>query len=50
LLRIGGLSREQDRGNKNFIACHDTLALSQESSPAVAAENQRRGQSISRVH
>jgi hypothetical protein len=50
LLRIGGLSREQDRGNKNFIACHDTLALSQESSPAVAAENQRRWQSISHFH
>jgi hypothetical protein len=49
-LRTGGLSREQDRGNKNFIACHDTLALSQESSPAVAAEDQRRGQSISRFH
>jgi hypothetical protein len=45
LLRIGGLSREQDRGNKNFIACHDTLALSQESSPAVAAENQLRNRS-----
>jgi hypothetical protein len=54
LLRIGGLSREQDRGNKNFIACHDTLALSQESSPAVAAENQRGGNRsaayISRFH
>jgi hypothetical protein len=25
LLGIGGRGREQDRGNKNFIACHDTV-------------------------
>jgi hypothetical protein len=25
LLRVGGRCREQDRGNKNFIACHDTF-------------------------